>query len=103
MYCRLELFFSFFVSIILIMITYIVFSTSWNNTATVKMRRAHDSNDDRRMGDETGDEEMRRTMRKRPKRLGCLLGYCMFFLLLFFSLTHFFKIGSNLPIDNYGM
>ena len=77
------------------MITYIVFSTSWNNTATADMRRAHDSNDDRRMGDETGDEEMRRTTRKSPKRLGCLLGYRMFFLLLYFSLTHFKKLGSD--------
>ena len=53
------------------------------------MRRTHDGDDDRRMGGETGDEEMRRTTRKRPKRCGRLLGYRMFFLFVYFLLTHF--------------
>ena len=30
------------------------------------MRRTHDGDDDRRMGGETGDEEMTRMTRKRP-------------------------------------
>lgn len=53
------------------------------------MRRTHDGDDDRRMGGETGDEEMRRTTRKRPKRCGRLLGYRMSFLFVYFLLTHF--------------
>jgi hypothetical protein len=82
--------FSFFLFYLLYLLLTSYLGTNWKSgTATANMRRTHDGDDDRRMGGETGDEEMRRTTRKRPKRCGRLLGYRMFFLFIYFLLTHF--------------